>query len=792
MRSILSTLLISILIVSLSPTVSAKTNKAELLIQQAELAAGALKWEISFEYRKTNYKDPITYPNMVLYNETKDALNMALQEIAKLPTKEQDAYRSRLDSNVSLYLLRAQAFIDAITSGKKILDKTDLYNELFQKNPVSPETEYAYHELSSDIRKQAILLYRVYGKSTRDAILDKYKSPGENAKNNTKYVISAKMEIDKLEIQLAENKSSEVLDEQTIKIQKLMKQVDNEYHLFALAGKLSNVYATSTDTNTGSSGSNSGYPSFIELVKLEESVVMIKSFDEKNRLIGQGSGFVIDSSLLMTNFHVLEGGVRFEAVSYTGEKIVLSGIVEFDEDLDLALLKPMNELTIPALPVGSKDMLVKGEWVVAIGSPEGLMNTVSNGIISGFREFIISYSEKIDLIQFTAPITFGSSGGPLINMDGYVVGLNTLGYDFGSLNFATPIDYAREWIATYKDKPHAQIEVVETQDEKEETVVTPPPIQENEVVNPDRFYLSDLIRDAIYHPTKPIIYAVNENRDVLEINYETKHINRLTFELLPERLYFANGELYVTLLKGNHSSVWWNEDQEGAIAIIDTATFTLKTQFDILLDPYDIVADLGHIYVAGGSGQHTTINSYSRETLKEVSFAGIYYGSYIEMHPSHRRIYSVTQNSYPTSMNVYNLDEGRFKSYFSVSSTNSTPMGLYQASSPDGKYMFTGNGYVFYTTDAFSTDLNKATSLGYDFSQITFNLENNLFYTSHKNYLRVFDYDKFTNVKYYVLNNDIQHMHYKKNQLITISKDTYYNLPKYVVKIYTVNGTEIQ
>ena len=73
------------------------------------------------------------------------------------------------------------------------------------------QTEKAYHDLSSEIRKQAILLYRVYGKSTRDAILDKYKSPGEKARESTKPVISVKMEIDQLHKSIAINENKEEL-----------------------------------------------------------------------------------------------------------------------------------------------------------------------------------------------------------------------------------------------------------------------------------------------------------------------------------------------------------------------------------------------------------------------------------------------------------------------------------------------------------------------------------------------------------------------------------------------------
>ena len=107
---------------------------------------------------------------MNLYNTTKNASHLAYQAFKTLATQEKAKLTIRMENNVDIHLNRSMAYIDAITSGKKITVKTDNLYEAYQLNPLSDQTEKAYHDLSSEIRKQAILLYRVYGKSTRNAI----------------------------------------------------------------------------------------------------------------------------------------------------------------------------------------------------------------------------------------------------------------------------------------------------------------------------------------------------------------------------------------------------------------------------------------------------------------------------------------------------------------------------------------------------------------------------------------------------------------------------------------------
>ncbi len=190
----------------LYPIVQAEAStytEAEKLVSEAEKHAGSLKWQISVEHTKE-----IKYPDMKIFNATKEAYMNAKGAAAKLNATQRKQLEERLAINVEVHYVRAMGYIDAITSGRKITEKTQRYKSLFKSDPTSDQTEAAYHTLSAEIRKQASLLYRVYGQSTRSAILDKYKQPGQAALNQTIYPITTKMEIDKLG-DLIELKSSQ-------------------------------------------------------------------------------------------------------------------------------------------------------------------------------------------------------------------------------------------------------------------------------------------------------------------------------------------------------------------------------------------------------------------------------------------------------------------------------------------------------------------------------------------------------------------------------------------------------
>lgn len=168
------------------------------------------------------------------------------------------------------------------------------------------------------------------------------------------------------------------------------------------------------------------------------SIVSIVMSDKDGKPLGQGSGFFISKDgLIVTNYHVIAEGVSAIAKLPSGAFYALDGVSAFDKERDIALVKAHGESFRP-LKLGNSDRVKVGEGVIAIGSPLSLESTVSDGIVSGVR----SVEEKGGkYLQTTAPISPGSSGGPLFNMAGEVVGITTMYLKGGeNLNFAIPIN----------------------------------------------------------------------------------------------------------------------------------------------------------------------------------------------------------------------------------------------------------------------------------------------------------------------------------------------------------------
>lgn len=176
--------------------------------------------------------------------------------------------------------------------------------------------------------------------------------------------------------------------------------------------------------------------SFEELALLASSIVMIEVHDHRGEAVSTGSGIMIGKDgYILTNHHVAGRGRFFSVRIEDDDKIYRTDeMIKYNSVLDLAVIRINRQLKpLPVYKGGKK--LVRGQKVVAIGSPLGLFNSVSDGIISGFRQI-----ESVDMIQFTAPISHGSSGGAVLNMQGEVIGISTAGIDQGqNLNLA--VDY---------------------------------------------------------------------------------------------------------------------------------------------------------------------------------------------------------------------------------------------------------------------------------------------------------------------------------------------------------------
>ena len=183
------------------------------------------------------------------------------------------------------------------------------------------------------------------------------------------------------------------------------------------------------------------------------AVVKLVVKDEDYREIGQGSGFVVEAvsagresvaATLVTNYHVIRPAVHVHVVFANGDTGSVSLVLAEDESSDVAVLMAMGKWTValgspaeslPTLEIRNSENPPVGARVYVIGSPQGLANTLSEGLVSGFRE----RGERAAWIQITAPISPGSSGGPLLSADGTVLGMTTATVREGqNLNFAIP------------------------------------------------------------------------------------------------------------------------------------------------------------------------------------------------------------------------------------------------------------------------------------------------------------------------------------------------------------------
>jgi tetratricopeptide (TPR) repeat protein len=177
----------------------------------------------------------------------------------------------------------------------------------------------------------------------------------------------------------------------------------------------------------------------VELVKkVKPAVVLIQTFDKDNKPLGQGSGFFVNNKgHIVTNHHVIEGAYRATVKTSSGMEYPVEGIIAKNADADIVkIVVKIPDANTPFLNL-SEIVPSEGQDIVVIGNPLGLESTVSAGIVSAVRD-IPAFGK---ILQITAPISPGSSGSPIINNKGEVIGIATLIVTKGqNLNFAIPSD----------------------------------------------------------------------------------------------------------------------------------------------------------------------------------------------------------------------------------------------------------------------------------------------------------------------------------------------------------------
>ena len=170
---------------------------------------------------------------------------------------------------------------------------------------------------------------------------------------------------------------------------------------------------------------------------VKDSVVVVKAYDQQGKQVGLGSGVMLPSGDIITNYHVVKAGVRYTVGR--GKQAAPATLKAGDPDKDLCLLTAPGLVAEPAR-LGKTARLKVGDPVYAVGAPQGLELSLSEGIVSQLRG-----GGPYPIIQTTVAISPGSSGGGLFNAKGELVGITTFHLKDGqSLNFALPVEWIGE------------------------------------------------------------------------------------------------------------------------------------------------------------------------------------------------------------------------------------------------------------------------------------------------------------------------------------------------------------
>lgn len=208
------------------------------------------------------------------------------------------------------------------------------------------------------------------------------------------------------------------------------------------------------DAGKDSTGSYSLQSDLEKIDRLAKSVFYVDIYDKYDDCIGTASGFVaFDRHVFVTNQHVIEDAAYLRVFDEDNNAYILDAVIASDEQLDLAILLFPDGTKYESLELATGFGLLRGEPVTTIGSPEGLRNTVAFGNLSAFAQ-----DGDITLLQFTAPISHGSSGGILLNNKGQVIGVTSSAITEGSnLGFAIPIELVENMYKAWDGRSTEQL-----------------------------------------------------------------------------------------------------------------------------------------------------------------------------------------------------------------------------------------------------------------------------------------------------------------------------------------------
>lgn len=495
------------------------------------------------------------------------------------------------------------------------------------------------------------------------------------------------------------------------------------------------------------------------------SVGVIVAFADKEEteILAIGNACYIGNGLYVTvDYNILDA----KSVWYTDlenkEYYQIEGLVKYDEELGLVILKGKEKPTITPIAVSSAKNANLGKNVTMVCTNEDLVLYSQNCKVNSF-----SKEKNVIIIGTNNEIPDGATGGALLDKNGKLIGITYGSYE--GENLSVGIDLIKESIDYLLKQPFSKIysKSMPTSGEERETVKV-------DKDNPNDLDLNFNVTDYVAHPTQPVIYFTDQSaKKVYKVNYETNEIKGLSVSLPPESITFANGKVYVGLLGGKHDSYIEEEDQKGNITVIEPETFKITSQFNIPLDPYDIVVDENDfIYLPSGSSQWTNIMSFSPTSKQKQDQAMIRQECYAIYNKVLSKIYTITTDSSPRDYTTYPVSNGKFtEKYYDSPYHGDYELTRYFDISPQGEYLFNGSGVIFKCTNSKETDMTYVTTLNQKFNAITFDGNSRFFTSVGKGQIYSYNYSTLQGIGTYSAQNDIYAMIYRNNKLICITAD---------------------
>ncbi|MFC6037831.1 S-layer homology domain-containing protein [Paenisporosarcina macmurdoensis] len=252
------------------------------------------------------------------------------------------------------------------------------------------------------------------------------------------------------------------------------------------------------------------------------------------------------------------------------------------------------------------------------------------------------------------------------------------------------------------------------------------------------------IVDVVKNPDKPIIYFIDAlSNSLVMLNLETYEEQFVDLKYPAEKLIIKNGKIFVTQLLQGRSSYNFIDMQKGLINVYDANDLTLLKEVNVNIDPYDIAVDDSEtLIISSGSGQHTEVQTYNWKTSEELSSAFINDRKLIELSPTINKVYSVDTHHYTGKIESYTLLDGKITKDVMEPRFFGNELRGYIQFTPDGKYIFNGNGTIYTSSSQKSSDLSPLGQLATPFSTITFDLAGNgMFLADRSNEIIAYDYE---------------------------------------------------